>query len=256
MTAKKQKPRRPDPHSYQERTYRRRVKTDHLTSFEVQIQETDLHILASSNLREAATNLVLQYRSQIENYILAHPDFLTSLTPLPGDQSAPKIVKSMQQAAIAADVGPMAAVAGAMAEFIGRGLLTEGATEVVVENGGDIFISRRQECVIGIFAGTSPLSDKVGIRITPDRMPLGVCTSSGRIGHSLSLGQADAVTVLAADTALADTAATRLGNEVKESGDIDHALAVARTIPGLDGVVIIRDDKIGAWGNIELVQLD
>lgn len=161
----------------------------------------------------------------------------------------------MQRASTATAVGPMAAVAGAMAEFVGRGLLAAGAQEVVVENGGDIFLARRQECVVGIFAGTSPLSNRVGIRIDPSRMPLGVCTSSGRIGHSLSLGQADAVTVLAADTCLADAAATRLGNEVKNSGDIDHALAVAQTISGLDGVVIIQDQRMGAWGKVELVQL-
>lgn len=256
MTANKQSKRRPDPNSYQERTYRRRVKTDDLISFEVQIQETDLHILASADLREEATNLILQYRAQVENHIANHPDFLTSLAPIPCQPMTPSIIKAMQQAAKAANVGPMAAVAGAMAEFVGRGLLKEGATEVVVENGGDIFLHRKKECVIGIFAGTSPLSDKVGIRIAAHRMPLGICTSSGRIGHSLSLGQADAVTVLAADTALADTAATRLGNEVKDSGDIDHALAVAQTIVGLDGVVIIQDQRIGAWGNVELVQLN
>ncbi|MDH3360573.1 MAG: UPF0280 family protein [Desulfobulbaceae bacterium] len=255
MTTKHPK-RRPDPNSYQERTYRRRVKTGELISYEVQIRETDLHILCSHNLRDVTTNLVLQYRAQIEKYISNHPDFLTSLTPIPCQSLAPSIVKAMQQAATAADVGPMAAVAGAMAEFVGRGLLAEGATEVVVENGGDIFLHRQQECIIGIFAGTSPLSDKVGIRIAADRMPLGVCTSSGRIGHSLSLGQADAVTVIATDTCLADTAATRLGNEVKNSNDINHALAVAQTIAGLDGVVIIQDQRIGAWGNIELVQLD
>lgn len=256
MKTRKDPQNRPDPHSYRERTYRRQVKTSNLVSFEVQIQETDLHILASTNLRNAATNLVFQYRAQLENHILAHPEFLTSLLPLPQQPMTPSIVKAMLRAAQAADVGPMAAVAGAIAEFVGRGLLNEGATEVVVENGGDIFLHRRQECVVGIFAGTSPLSDKIGLRIPADRMPLGVCTSSGRIGHSLSLGQADAVTVLASDTCLADAAATRLGNEVKDSDDIDHALAVAQTIDGLDGVVIIQDQRIGAWGNVELVQLD
>lgn len=253
MTVNKQQ--YPDPNSYRERTYRRRVAAGRLASFEVRIKETDLHILASTDLSEAATNLVLQYRGQLENHIAGAQEFLTSLVPLTASSLATPIIKAMQRASTATAVGPMAAVAGAMAEFVGRGLLAAGAQEVVVENGGDIFLARRQECVVGIFAGTSPLSNRVGIRIDPSRMPLGVCTSSGRIGHSLSLGQADAVTVLAADTCLADAAATRLGNEVKNSGDIDHALAVAQTISGLDGVVIIQDQRMGAWGKVELVQL-
>ena len=256
MAANKQTKKYPEPNSYQERTYRRCVEAGSLASFEVQVKETDLHILASSDLHEAATNLVLQYRGQLENHIASHRDFLSSLLPLATEPLALPIIKAMQRAATATGVGPMAAVAGAMAEFVGRGLLATDASEVVVENGGDIFLARQQECVVGIFAGTSPLSNKVGIRIEAKRMPLGVCTSSGRVGHSLSLGQADAVTVLAADTCLADAAATRLGNEVKNSGDIDHALAVAQTIVGLDGVVIIQDQRMGAWGNVELVQLD
>ena len=255
MAANKPKNRYPDPNSYRERTYRRRVDAGNLVAFEIQVKETDLHILASADLREAAANLVFQYRGQLESHIAGHHAFLTALTPLAEEAPVPPIIKAMLKAAIATEVGPMAAVAGAMAEYVGRGLLAAGAAEVVVENGGDIFLARRQESVVGIFAGTSPLSNKIGIRIDASRMPLGVCTSSGRIGHSLSLGRADAVTVLAADTCLADAAATRLGNEVKGSGDIDHALAVAKTIAGLDGVVIIQDQRMGAWGNVELVRL-
>ncbi len=256
MTTQKHKKQKPDPNSYQERTYRRRVAAGNLNSFEVKVRETDLHILAATDLSEEAANLIFQYRGQLENHIASNHDFLTSLTPLTNNSLLlPPIIKAMHQAATAAKVGPMAAVAGAIAEFVGRGLLAKGSTEVVVENGGDIFLHRQQECVVGIFAGTSPHSNKVGIRINAQRMPLGVCTSSGRIGHSLSLGQADAVTVLATDTCLADAAATRLGNEVKDSGDINHALALAKTIVGLEGVVIIRDQQMGAWGDIELVPL-
>ncbi|MDH5297620.1 MAG: UPF0280 family protein [Desulfobulbaceae bacterium] len=255
MTTRKRKHRLPPPESYQERTYRRAVATGDLVSFEVQVRETDLHILASTDLRETAANLVFRYRSQLESYIASHPAFLTSLTPLAVDPMAVPIVKAMQRAAEPAGVGPMAAVAGAVAEFVGRDLMAAGAAEVVVENGGDIFLQRTEECVVGIFAGTSPLSGRVGIRLSPERMPLGICTSSGRVGHSLSLGRADAVTVVAASTCLADAVATRLGNEVKENRDIDRALAVAKSIAGLAGVVIIKDGHLGAWGEVELVRL-
>ena len=152
----------------------------------------------------------------------------------------------------------MAAVAGAIAEFVGKGLLDHGVDEVIVENGGDIFMKRNQECISSIFAGQSPLNQKVGIKIAQENMPMGVCTSSGSVGHSLSLGQADSVTVLAGSTPLADAAATRIGNEVstKVAGnDIEHALEVAKTIPDLVGVVVIQGEQMGAWGNIDLVGL-
>ena len=141
---------------------------------------------------------------------------------------------------------------------IGRDLLRTGIEEVIVENGGDVFIQRKNDCISAIFAGQSPLSQKVGIRIPVKRMPVGICTSSGTVGHSLSLGQADSVTVLAASTLLADAAATRIGNEVSSGGKekINHALEVAQAISGLLGVVIICGENIGAWGEIDLVGLD
>ena len=247
----------PSPASYQERLYRNLVSTEGLVAFEVKVRETDLQILASRALTTLASEAVLRCRSQLEQYIAANPLFLKALTPLPPDPVAPAIVREMLRAAKAAGVGPMAAVAGAVAEFVGRELLAAGgAAEVSVENGGDIFLARQGECVVGIFAGPSPLSNRIGLRIAPGRMPLGICTSSGTVGHSLSFGKADAVTVLAQSTALADAAATRLGNEVKSVRDMDHVMAVARTIAGVQGVVVVKDDKLGAWGEVELVRLD
>ena len=123
------------------------------------------------------------------------------------------------------------------------------------ENGGDIFLQRNQECLTAIYAGESPLSNRIGLRITADTMPIGICTSSGSIGHSLSFGLADSVTVLAHDTALADTAATRLGNELKADEDMAHTLEVAQQIPDLLGVVVVKNETLGAWGDVELVKL-
>jgi ApbE superfamily uncharacterized protein (UPF0280 family) len=150
----------------------------------------------------------------------------------------------------------MAAVAGVIAEYVGRGLLKRAdCDEVVVENGGDIFMQRQKDCLAAIFAGESPLSYRVGIRIPARDMPLGICTSSGTVGHSLSLGQADSVTVIAHSTALADATATRLGNEVGRAGDLGPALKLAAEIPGLTGVVIVIGEELGAWGQVELVGL-
>ena len=256
MNSKKRK--KISPESYQERTYRNNVTADGLVSSYVSVKETDLHILASRHVEQEANDLVYQLRNQLENYIRSHPDFLTALIPLELDTLASPIIKAMLQAATAANVGPMAAVAGAIAEYVGRDLLDTGLEEVIVENGGDIFLKRNDDCVTAIFAGQSPLNQKVGIKIPAGRMPLGICTSSGTVGHSLSLGQADSVTVLAASTPLADAAATRLGNEVSSVGkeNINHTLEVARTIPGLLGVVIICGEQMGAWGEIDLIGLD
>lgn len=255
MNSKKRK--KISPESYQDRTYRQHA-AEGLVSSSVSVKETDLYIMAAGNVEQEALDLVHQYRNQLENYIAVHPDFLTSLVPLDLDPLAPSIVKQMLQAAKSAEVGPMAAVAGAIAEFVGKGLLDHGFDEVIVENGGDIFIKRNRECISSIFAGQSPLNQKIGIKIAKADMPMGVCTSSGSVGHSLSLGHADSVTVLAGSTPLADAAATRIGNEVssKVSGiDIKNALEAAKTIPCLSGVVVIHGDKMGAWGNIDLVGL-
>ena len=246
------------PESYQDRIYRQHVAEGLVSTF-VSVRETDLHIMASRKVEQEALELVHRYRNQLENYIAGHPEFLTVLVPLDKDLLAPPIVKQMIEAARAADVGPMAAVAGAMAEFVGTGLLDQGVDEVIVENGGDIYMKRNREGISAIFAGLSPLNQKMGIKIAKADMPIGVCTSSGSVGHSLSLGQADSVTVLAASTPLADAAATRIGNEVSSKAatiDIEHALGIAKSISGLSGVVIIQGEKMGAWGNIDLVGLE
>jgi len=243
------------PESFRERTYRGLIDPGRLVSYEVAIKETDLHLLTTRNLAPEGRDLALQARSQLERYIASDPRFLAALAPLPPDPLAPPVVKEMLAAGQQTGVGPMAAVAGTIAEYVGRGLLAHGAEEVVVENGGDIFLHRRAACTVGIFAGTSKLSNRVGIRIPLPQMPTGVCTSSGTVGHSLSFGKADAVTVVAASTALADAAATALGNRVQQASDISQALEFAKSILGLRGVVIVVGEQLGAWGEVELVQI-
>lgn len=246
------------PASYRQRSYRQVIDPAALVSTLVTVRETDLHVLAPVAVEAEVYQLVYKYRNQLETYMMAHPEFLAALHPLPIDPLAPPLVRAMQQGAAVAGVGPMAAVAGAIAEFVGRELLAAGHAEVMVENGGDIFMHRRKECVAAIFAGQSPLNQRVGVRIRPVQMPLGICTSSGTVGHSLSLGEADSVTVLAASTPLADSVATRLGNEVLPGSGVEginRALTLARGIAGLMGVVIIQGEQLGAWGDIDLVKL-
>ena len=254
MPRKKNKTAAPAPASYQQRTYRKIVDPAGLVPTQVSIRETDLQIMAASDVSREAAHLVIRYRAQLENYLHSHPLFLTSLRPLDHDPLAPPLVKSMLEAGCLAGVGPMAAVAGTIAEYVGRDLLTAENNEIIIENGGDIFLARQRECLISIFAGESPLSHKLGVRIVPERMPLGVCTSSGTVGHSLSFGLADSVTVLSPSTPLADAAATRLGNELKDENDINHCLATAQGIEGISGVIVIKNDRLGVWGEVELVE--
>ncbi|NTV13333.1 MAG: UPF0280 family protein [Desulfobulbaceae bacterium] len=252
MAGKRKKP----PESYRHRSYRQQAGAPELHACQVQVRETDLQILAPVEVHPAALQLVIQYRNQLENFLPRQPRFLEALSPLPDDPTAPPLVRAMLQAALLTEVGPMAAVAGVIAEFVGRDLLKiPGCDEVVVENGGDIFLSRQRDCTIAIFAASSSLSNRVGLKIRVAQMPCGVCTSSATVGHSLSLGRADAVTVVAANTALADAAATRIGNLVKSKGDLGRALEVAAAIPGLIGVVIIIGEELGAWGDLELVEV-
>ena len=235
---------------YQPRTYRHWVQDKSLVGFNTVVKETDLYIRAQSDLKRQAQKLVLKYRRQLEGYIERHPQFLDSLEPL-AVENAPRLVTEMAEAAKKTGVGPMAAVAGAIAEFVGRELL-ELSPEVIVENGGDIFLKSSGDRVIGIYAGPSPLTGKVGLEIKGKDTPLGICTSSGTVGHSLSYGQADAVIALSKSTALADAAATAIGNIVQSADDIPRGIERAIGIRGVNGVIIIKDDKIGLWGKVEI----
>ena len=236
---------------YEPRTYRHWIKDKDLFSFNIIVKETDLHIRALTNLGRKAHKLVLKYRQQLESYIEQYPDFLTSLEPIPTSDDAPPIIKAMSASAQKVGVGPMAAVAGAIAEFVGTGLLSS-SPEVIVENGGDIFLRSLKRRLVGIYAGRSPLSGKISLEINGGDAPLGICTSSGTVGHSFSYGKADAVIATSASATLADAAATAVGNLIKKPGDVSNGIDFAKSIEGIKGVVIIEGDNIGFWGEIKI----
>jgi len=238
---------------YQPRSYRHWVKDKDLVSFKVAVKETDLYIRAHSNLKRKALKLVLKYRELLEGYIERHPSFLNSLEPLAAEDDAPQIVTEMAEAARKVGVGPMASVAGAIAEFVGVQLL-DSSPEVIVENGGDIYLKSREDRLIGIYAGKSPLTGKLGLEIRGRDTPMGICTSSGTVGHSLSYGQADAVIALSKSAVLADAAATAIANLINRPEDIASGIEFARGIEDLSGVVIIQGDKMGLWGEVKIRQ--
>jgi uncharacterized protein len=238
----------------QERTYRSQLSHDRLISFRTVVKETDLFIRASMNLEAQAKESILLQRGYIESFIQQHPDFLLSLVPLQFPSPVPGIIADMLDAAAISGVGPMAAVAGAIAEHVGHDLL-QFSQEIIIENGGDVFIQTSQPVTIGIFANRSPLNMRIGLKIDCRDGPMAVCTSSGTVGHSLSFGTADAVSVVSRSCAVADAAATAIANQVKQNSDVQKAIYFGKDIKGVKGLVIIKNDKAGMWGDIDVVQL-
>jgi len=239
---------------YTQRFYRKRVKSEDLVSFEVMVKETDLLVSADQKLEKETRDLVFESRHQIESYIRTHPDFLTALDPYPEDPYAPPLVKEMIESTREVGVGPMASVAGAIAEYVGRHLLKK-TNQVIVENGGDLFLKVSRPVTVSIFAGTSPLSEKIGLVIPSRLMPAGVASSSGTVGHSFSMGKADVGCIVSLSAALADAAATALCNRIQGPRDLSRIDEWAGGIKGLLGALVILGDKMATWGQIELVAL-
>ena len=240
---------------YEPRFYRNWVQDRELVSYEVVVKETDLFIRTLTDLSKKIIPAVIKYRSLIEKYIECNPEFKSSLLPLKQDVKAPDMIRDMISCSAKAGVGPMAAVAGIIAEYTGKSI-NKHSEEIIIENGGDIYISSRKDRIVGIYAGElSPFTGKIGIRITPGKTPLTISTSSGVVGHSLSFGTADAVIVLSKSGALSDAVATAAGNLVKTEQDINTGIEFAGKIRGISGIVIIKNDKIGMSGDIEITRI-
>lgn len=239
----------------QKRNYRNYVHSDNLVNFEVSFYESDLLIRAQTILKKQAEKYLSFFHNQLREYIEKMPEFAQALTPLKDNPKAPAIVRAMIKSAQKASVGPMATVAGAIAEFVGRQLL-RFSNEVIVENGGDIFISVKKECRVGIFAGVNnPYNDLV-IVLPKNKMPCGICTSSGIIGHSLSFGKTNATIVIAKNTMLADGFATAVGNLIKDDLDVEAALSFAKNNRLIRGLIIVISGKLTAYGDVRFDVLD
>jgi hypothetical protein len=233
--------------------YRRLIETE-LISWRTAYQDTELFICAEGALEAQAREAVVSLRRELDAYIVRHPEFLTSLSPVKPLPDAPEAAVRMCRAGYAAGVGPMAAVAGAFSARVGETLL-KLSPQVVVENGGDIYMKTNGVSNVAVYAGQSPLSMKIGIAVDASARPVSVCTSSGTVGPSLSLGRADAAAVVSNDAYLADACATRLGNEVRRAEDIAAAVELVCGTPGVIGALAIVGEACGAAGNITLVTL-
>ena len=199
---------------------------------------------------DAVTTEIVRQRRILEDYIVLHPDFGRSFEPVELHDEAPPIARRMAHAARLANVGPMAAVAGAMAQRAAEAGLEAGAREVIVDNGGDIYLHAAEPVVIGLDSGPAELADRLALSLRPEETPVAICSSSGRMGHSTSLGQCDLATVVSKDAALADAAATRAANLVKTVEDVDAALEQIAAIEGIEGVIIVKDARVGLAGRL------
>jgi len=226
------------------------------TSFRSAFRETDLWVaIDSSHYRKEAERFtmdrILFYRRVLEEHIRLHPEFRDSLTPVVAPGGVHPLIQEMSDAALAAGTGPMSAVAGAMAECICRDLLEEsGADEVIIENGGDIFMKLTAPATVVVFAGDSPLSEKIALQPVPGDTPLSLCCSSGTVGHSLSFGVADACMIACRNGALADAWATAFCNKVKNWEMVHKVTEQALKMTEILSVVIIAGDKVGLGGTI------
>jgi len=237
---------------YRRRFYRDWIKTGDLYLTHIMEKETDLEILTDKPLDKGFIGEKIRaYRWDIESYIDKDRRFLTALKPLTVELNAHKIVKEMAVQARKVNVGPMATVAGTIAEFLCRDLLKQGYKDVIIENGGDVFLKITKRRTIGIYAGRLKLWSGLRLIIKPKDTPLGICTSSGTIGHSLSFGCADSVIVLSRHASLADAVATAICNRIKSKHDLQAAINFAKSISGVSGIVIIIKNNLMSWGKVE-----
>ncbi len=244
-------------HLSPDRSYRRTVGRGRgEVSFQAAVEETDLYIVAQADLSREVSDFLHAVRGEIKSRILIDPAFGKSLLPVEVADSAPEIVRIMARAGKACGVGPMAAVAGAIAQAVGDRFAPR-SPNILVENGGDLYLRSTRERTVALLSDPESGSS-LGISLGAAEFPTALCSSSGRIGHSLSLGQGDLVTVRARDAAFADAAATALANLLQEPSDLDRVLAEARKLSafGLEGVFAQFNDKLAVWGDLELVALD
>jgi len=237
---------------YETPIYRNLIKGEELFTYNIKIKQTDLFIRTDKDCREIAEKKTKEIRRQLEDYIEKNPIFAHTFEPYPLSGEAPEIVKLMASASIKAGVGPMAAVAGAIAELVGKEL-AKFCQDVIVENGGDIFIKCSKPRIVGLYAGiSSPFTNKVGILVEPGETPLGICTSSGTVGQSFSMGDADAVVAIAHSSALADAYATALANLVKKRFSLKRVLEKGDE---LMGIIVAIGEKLIVKGKVNLLSL-
>ena len=243
---------------YKERSYRSRFSGDERHWFCVKFLESDLWIGVDNGSYHASMEadtyaMLVDLRRTMDAYLLIDPQYKASLTPYDAGLEAPAILKEMSKVSHKTGIGPMSAVAGAVALRVADFIKSKfNVKEVIVENGGDIYAEAHSDLDISVFAGQSPLSEKVGLHIPATAFPCGICTSSGTVGPSLSLGRADAMMIVCQDVLLADSYATAMANRIRTVNDLQPVIDQIRNIPAILGAIAIKDDRLALCGQYEL----
>lgn len=221
---------------------------------EIDLEET--HIRLKTDLKnQELKKFIFKLRYDLKQYISRNQDFLLSLEPIESyPEGLPKIVEMMYESSGYADVGPMACVAGTISELSLNYLMENDSKYSIVENGGDIAIINNETVVCGIYSNNEILGNNIGFEIKSRKRPLGICTSSGKIGHSISFGQSDSVTVIGKSPSIADGLATRIANDAfgETSEDkVTNAVETAEQFKEFfEGVLIISQDNVGTIGKL------
>ena len=228
---------------------------------EINIDQTHIRLksdLDNINLKQ----YIFRIRNELKTHIARNTDFLISIEPLKyKTENLSPIVLKMYESSAKADVGPMACVAGTISEMSLDYLIENGSKCSIVENGGDIAIINDQEVLCGIYSNNEILGNKIAFKIKARKKPLGICTSSGKIGHSISFGSSDSVSVISKSPSIADGLATRIANEVRgdeSESKVSNALECAENYREFyDGVLIISDENVGTVGKLpKIVESD
>ncbi len=277
--------------------------------FQVILEESDLLLtlpsfINESDVIEISTKFLYKIRQDIKFHIQNYPDFLHSLIPISAPKNIEKNINVMYDVAKIANVGPFATIAGTVAQLMTSLLVfwikknyashqnvINNAFSVIVENGGDIYVYSHKERIVGVLSNPK-LNQNIGIKILKSDFPTSLCSSSSKIGHSLSFGNGDIAMVKAKNAALADALATAYCNMLKTSKDINKVIDLAKkhskilainnpfnyqellefievysefknyhnlfdlhSKSGLEGIFLQCDEHIGIWGDLELVAL-
>ncbi|MEA1894048.1 MAG: UPF0280 family protein [Euryarchaeota archaeon] len=218
-----------------------------------QLKETIVTISSEDQYIPVAKHAIESCRRDLERFIRRNPFFASTLDDYHCQKNAPEIAVRMADASSTVGIGPMSAVAGTIAAIAVEAMVDAGSTYAIVDNGGDIALVNDETVIVGIYSGrTDDVS--IGLEIEPRESILGICTSSGRIGHSISFGNADAATILSDDVSLADAAATAVGNAAIDIASIKDAFSILKGVKPITGGLVILDGHVGMCGRVPVVE--
>jgi len=233
--------------------YRKSISLKDKYFYRLRYKYTDIFITSDADILNDLEEPVISFYSCLEGIILHDRTFLKSLEPIKEKENYPGYIKKMCRAACRFGVGPMAAVAGAVCDRIAE-KISGNCGLLMIENGGDVFIKSEKSVRIGLFISNSFFSDRLNIVIDAKQTPCGICSSSGTMGHSLSLGKSDLVTVMAESAAMADAAATAVANSIMENSDVEKSINIYKKYKEVKGIIVIKDNSIGLWGELQIIK--